>query len=41
MKIKTEKLLIDGPAGQLEVEALWQNENPEDADTKAVALLCL
>lgn len=40
MTKKTETLLIDGPAGKLEVEALWQNENPEDPDTKAVALLC-
>ena len=40
MKTKTEQLLIDGPAGKLEVEALWQNEDPKDPNTKKVALLC-
>ncbi|WP_338411962.1 alpha/beta fold hydrolase [Psychrobacter raelei] len=40
MKTKSQKLLIDGPVGVLEVEALWQHENPEDANTKGVALLC-
>ncbi|PNK59727.1 alpha/beta hydrolase [Psychrobacter sp. FDAARGOS_221] len=40
MKMKTEKLLIDGPAGKLEVEALWQNEDPTDPNTKGVALIC-
>lgn len=40
MKTKSQQLLIDGPAGKLEVEALWQNENPQDAETKKVALLC-
>lgn len=40
MKTKTEEFLIDGPAGKLEVEALWQNEDPKDTNTKKVALLC-
>lgn len=40
MKTKTEEFLIDGPAGKLEVEALWQNEDPRDPNTKKVALLC-
>lgn len=40
MKTKTEEFLIDGPAGKLEVEALWQNEDPTDTNTKKVALLC-
>ena len=40
MKTKTEKLLIDGPTGKLEVEALWQNEDPKDPSTNKVALLC-
>lgn len=40
MTTKSETYLIDGPAGKLEVEALWQNDNPQDTDTKKVALLC-
>lgn len=40
MSNKIERVLIDGPAGQLEVEALWQNNDPQDPETKAVALLC-
>ena len=40
MKTKTEEFLIDGPAGKLEVEALWQNVDPTDTNTKKVALLC-
>ena len=33
-------LLIPSPAGVLEVDALWQNDNPNDASTDTVALLC-
>lgn len=40
MRTKTEEFLIEGPAGKLEVEALWQNEDPRDPNTKKVALLC-
>ncbi len=32
--------LIPAPAGVLEVDALWQNDNPNDLDTDMVALLC-
>ncbi|WP_296245645.1 MULTISPECIES: alpha/beta hydrolase [unclassified Psychrobacter] len=32
--------LIPAPAGVLEVDALWQNDNPNDPDTDMVALLC-
>lgn len=32
--------LISAPAGVLEVDALWQQDNPFDADTDTVALLC-
>lgn len=33
-------LLIPSPAGVLEVDALWQNDNPNDVSTDTVALLC-
>ena len=33
-------LLIPAPAGVLEVDALWQNDNPNDPNTDTVALLC-
>lgn len=32
--------LIDSPTGQLEVDVLWQNNNPHDPATQRVALLC-
>ena len=32
--------LIPAPAGVLEVDALWQQDNPLDANTDTVALLC-
>ena len=32
--------LIPAPEGVLEVDALWQNDNPNDAATDTVALLC-
>ena len=32
--------LIRAPAGVLEVDALWQQDNPKDANTDTVALLC-
>lgn len=32
--------LISAPAGVLEVDALWQQDNPCDATTDTVALLC-
>lgn len=32
--------LIPAPAGVLEVDALWQQDNPLDAHTDTVALLC-
>ncbi|WP_435978655.1 alpha/beta hydrolase [Psychrobacter sp. DM4] len=32
--------LISAPAGVLEVDALWQNDNPNDPNTDTVALLC-
>lgn len=32
--------LIPAPAGVLEVDALWQQGNPNDANTDTVALLC-
>ena len=32
--------LIPAPAGVLEVDALWQQDNPNDANTDTVALLC-
>lgn len=32
--------LIPAPAGVLEVDALWQQNNPKDANTDTVALLC-
>ncbi|MEN2750784.1 alpha/beta fold hydrolase [Psychrobacter sp. FBL11] len=32
--------LIPAPAGVLEVDALWQQDNPNDPDTDTVALLC-
>ncbi len=32
--------LIPAPAGVLEVDALWQQDNPNDASTDTVALLC-
>ncbi len=33
-------LLIPAPAGVLEVDALWQHDNPNDPNTDTVALLC-
>lgn len=32
--------LISAPAGVLEVDALWQQDNPNDPNTNTVALLC-
>lgn len=32
--------LIPAPAGVLEVDALWQNDDPNDPNTDTVALLC-
>ena len=32
--------LIPAPAGVLEVDALWQQDNPNDANTDTIALLC-
>lgn len=32
--------LIPAPAGVLEVDALWQQDNPNDPNTDTVALLC-
>ncbi|MBI0425320.1 alpha/beta hydrolase [Psychrobacter sp. NG27] len=32
--------LIPAPAGVLEVDALWQQDNPNDLNTDTVALLC-
>ena len=32
--------LIPAPAGVLEVDALWQQDNPDDTNTDTVALLC-
>lgn len=32
--------LIPAPAGVLEVDALWQHDNPNDPNTDTVALLC-
>lgn len=32
--------LIKAPAGVLEVDALWQNDNPNDAATDTIAVLC-
>ncbi|HCT73500.1 MULTISPECIES: alpha/beta hydrolase [Psychrobacter] len=32
--------LISAPAGVLEVDALWQQDNPNDPNTDTVALLC-
>ncbi len=32
--------LIKAPAGVLEVETLWQNDNPNDAATDTIAVLC-
>lgn len=32
--------LIKAPAGVLEVETLWQNDNPNDAATDTMAVLC-
>lgn len=40
MSVKTEKHLINGPAGKLELEALWQNGNPQDQHTDTIALIC-
>ena len=33
-------LLIPAPAGVLEVDTLWQQDNPNDPNTDTVALLC-
>lgn len=35
-----KSILIEAPEGVLEVDALWQNDNPNDANTDTVALLC-
>lgn len=32
--------LIKAPAGVLEVDTLWQNDNPNDAATDTIAVLC-
>ncbi|ELA08678.1 hypothetical protein MOMA_08971 [Moraxella macacae 0408225] len=32
--------LIDSPNGKLEIDVLWQNNNPHDPNTDRVALLC-
>lgn len=32
--------LIPAPAGVLEIDALWQQDNPKDPNTDTVALLC-
>lgn len=32
--------LIKAPAGVLEVDVLWQNDNPNDAATDTIAVLC-
>lgn len=32
--------LIDAPEGVLEIDALWQNQDPHDPKTDTVALLC-
>lgn len=32
--------LIPAPAGVLEIDALWQHDNPNDPNTDTVALLC-
>ncbi len=37
---KTNIQLIDAPEGVLEIETLWQNNNPNDPNTDTVALLC-
>ncbi len=37
---KTNIQLIDAPEGVLEIETLWQNNNPNDPNTNTVALLC-
>ena len=37
---KPQTYLIEAPAGKLEVEALWQNDDPQDANTDTLALLC-
>ena len=31
---------IPAPAGELEVDTLWQNDNPQDSQTQTLALLC-
>lgn len=36
----SQKQLIKAPAGVLEVEALWQQDNPNAPDVDTVALLC-
>ncbi|WP_131669029.1 alpha/beta hydrolase [Psychrobacter pygoscelis] len=36
----SQKQLIKAPAGVLEVEALWQQDNPNAQDVDTVALLC-
>ncbi len=37
---KSNIQLIDAPEGVLEIETLWQNDNPNDLNTDTVALLC-
>lgn len=36
----SNKQLIKGPAGVLEVDPLWQQDNPLDPNTDTIALLC-
>lgn len=36
----SDSILIDAPEGVLEVDALWQNKDPQDGNTDQVALLC-
>jgi hypothetical protein len=36
----SNKQLIKGPAGLLEVDPLWQQDNPLDPNTDTIALLC-
>lgn len=36
----TNTILIDAPEGVIEVDALWQNNDPNDANTDCLALLC-
>ena len=40
MLAPTNLQLIDAPAGKLEIDALWQQQNPKARDIEQVALLC-